>query len=41
VLDAVNHYETHLHSNVHRGVHTLSHLATDALRPRANACAAS
>jgi cysteine desulfurase / selenocysteine lyase len=30
VLDAVNHYETHLHSNVHRGVHTLSQLATDA-----------
>ena len=30
VLDAVQHYETHLHSNVHRGVHTLSQLATDA-----------
>ena len=30
VLAAVNHYETHLHSNVHRGVHTLSQLATDA-----------
>jgi cysteine desulfurase/selenocysteine lyase len=30
VLDAVNHYETHLHANVHRGVHTLSQLATDA-----------
>jgi cysteine desulfurase/selenocysteine lyase len=30
VIDAVNHYETHLHSNVHRGVHTLSQLATDA-----------
>ena len=30
VLDAVEHYETHLHSNVHRGVHTLSQLATDA-----------
>ena len=30
VLDAVNYYETHLHSNVHRGVHTLSQLATDA-----------
>jgi cysteine desulfurase/selenocysteine lyase len=26
----VNHYETHLHANVHRGVHTLSQLATDA-----------
>ena len=30
VIDAVDHYETHLHSNVHRGVHTLSQLATDA-----------
>jgi cysteine desulfurase / selenocysteine lyase len=30
VLDAVNNYETHLHSNVHRGVHSLSQLATDA-----------
>lgn len=30
VIDAVNHYETHLHANVHRGVHTLSMLATDA-----------
>ena len=30
VLDAVEYYETHLHSNVHRGVHTLSQLATDA-----------
>jgi cysteine desulfurase/selenocysteine lyase len=30
VIDAVNHYETQLHSNVHRGVHTLSQLATDA-----------
>ena len=30
VLDAVNYYETHLHSNVHRGVHTLSQLSTDA-----------
>jgi cysteine desulfurase / selenocysteine lyase len=30
VLDAVEHYETHLHANVHRGVHTLSQLATDA-----------
>lgn len=30
VLDAVDYYETHLHSNVHRGVHTLSQLATDA-----------
>jgi len=30
VIDAVNHYETMLHSNVHRGVHTLSQLATDA-----------
>jgi cysteine desulfurase/selenocysteine lyase len=30
VIDAVEHYETHLHANVHRGVHTLSQLATDA-----------
>jgi cysteine desulfurase/selenocysteine lyase len=30
VTDAVAHYATHLHSNVHRGVHTLSQLATDA-----------
>ncbi|MEO7775644.1 MAG: cysteine desulfurase [Steroidobacteraceae bacterium] len=30
VLDAVEHYETQLHSNVHRGVHTLSQLATEA-----------
>ncbi|MET0291669.1 MAG: cysteine desulfurase [Steroidobacteraceae bacterium] len=30
VLDAVNHYETHQHANVHRGVHTLSQIATDA-----------
>ncbi|MEM7276603.1 MAG: cysteine desulfurase [Pseudomonadota bacterium] len=30
VLDAVHHYETHDHANVHRGVHTLSQRATDA-----------
>ena len=30
VLAAVEHYETHVHANVHRGVHTLSQLATDA-----------
>ncbi|MET0282412.1 MAG: cysteine desulfurase [Steroidobacteraceae bacterium] len=30
VIDAVDYYETHLHANVHRGVHTLSQLATDA-----------
>lgn len=30
VIDAVDYYETQLHSNVHRGVHTLSQLATDA-----------
>ncbi len=30
VLDAVAHYETRLHSNVHRGVHTLSQRATEA-----------
>ncbi len=30
VLDAVERYETQMHANVHRGVHTLSQLATDA-----------
>ena len=30
VLDAVEHYERHLHANVHRGVHTLSQEATAA-----------
>jgi cysteine desulfurase/selenocysteine lyase len=30
VLDAVEHYSTHLHANVHRGVHTLSQEATAA-----------
>jgi cysteine desulfurase/selenocysteine lyase len=30
VLDAVEYYETHQHANVHRGVHTLSQVATDA-----------
>lgn len=30
VLDAVAHYETTMHANVHRGVHTLSQWATDA-----------
>ncbi|MEL6868645.1 MAG: cysteine desulfurase [Pseudomonadota bacterium] len=30
VIDAVTHYETHDHANVHRGVHTLSHRATSA-----------
>jgi cysteine desulfurase/selenocysteine lyase len=30
VIDAIDYYETMLHSNVHRGVHTLSQLATDA-----------
>jgi cysteine desulfurase/selenocysteine lyase len=30
VLAAVEHYETQLHSNVHRGVHMLSQLATEA-----------
>ncbi len=30
VLRAMEHYETHLHANVHRGVHTLSQWATDA-----------
>ena len=30
VIDAIAHYESHDHANVHRGVHTLSHRATDA-----------
>src|ERR1700722_16715718 len=30
VLRAVEHYETTMHANVHRGVHTLSQCATDA-----------
>jgi cysteine desulfurase/selenocysteine lyase len=30
VIDAVSHYYQHDHANVHRGVHTLSHRATDA-----------
>ena len=30
VIEALNHYERHDHSNVHRGVHTLSQRATDA-----------
>jgi cysteine desulfurase/selenocysteine lyase len=30
VIDAVLHYQSHDHANVHRGVHTLSHRATDA-----------
>ena len=29
VIDAISHYYTHDHANVHRGVHTLSHRATD------------
>ena len=30
VIDAIADYERHDHANVHRGVHTLSHRATDA-----------
>jgi len=30
VIDAISAYYTHDHANVHRGVHTLSHRATDA-----------
>ncbi|MEL7310426.1 MAG: SufS family cysteine desulfurase [Pseudomonadota bacterium] len=30
VIEAMRHYEAHDHANVHRGVHTLSHRATDA-----------
>ncbi len=29
VIDAIDHYYRHDHANVHRGVHTLSHRATD------------
>lgn len=29
VLDAIRHYYMHDHANIHRGVHTLSHRATD------------
>ncbi|NNC76589.1 MAG: cysteine desulfurase [Woeseiaceae bacterium] len=30
VIDAVSEYQSHNHANVHRGVHTLSHRATEA-----------
>jgi len=30
VIDAISSYQEHDHANVHRGVHTLSHRATDA-----------
>ena len=30
VIDTIARYERHDHANVHRGVHTLSHRATDA-----------
>jgi cysteine desulfurase/selenocysteine lyase len=30
VIDAITEYQSHDHANVHRGVHTLSHRATDA-----------
>jgi len=30
VINAISHYYEHDHANVHRGVHTLSHRATDA-----------
>ncbi|MEO1245519.1 MAG: cysteine desulfurase [Pseudomonadota bacterium] len=30
VIDAVSRYQSHDHANVHRGVHTLSHRATEA-----------
>ena len=30
VIEAIVHYETHLHANVHRGVYELSQKATDA-----------
>ncbi|MCB1843910.1 MAG: aminotransferase class V-fold PLP-dependent enzyme, partial [Halioglobus sp.] len=28
-IDAMSEYQRHSHANVHRGVHTLSHRATD------------
>lgn len=31
VLDAITHYYTHHNANVHRGIHTLSQVATDAM----------
>ena len=31
VINAISHYYEHDHANVHRGVHTLSHRATDAI----------
>jgi cysteine desulfurase/selenocysteine lyase len=30
VIDAISHYYEHDHANIHRGVHTLSHRATEA-----------
>ena len=30
VIDAIARYQAHDHANVHRGVHTLSHRATEA-----------
>jgi len=30
VIDAISHYYRHDHANIHRGVHTLSHRATEA-----------
>ena len=30
VIDAIAHYQSHDHANVHRGVHTLSHRATES-----------
>src|SRR5690606_35821368 len=30
VIDAINHYYSTINANIHRGVHTLSQLATDA-----------
>ena len=30
VIDAITQYQSHDHANVHRGVHTLSHRATEA-----------
>lgn len=30
VIDRINHYHSHEHANIHRGIHTLSQRATDA-----------
>jgi cysteine desulfurase/selenocysteine lyase len=34
VIDAISKYYQEINANIHRGVHTLSQLATDAMRNR-------